>query len=90
MKAGSGRAEGPGLQDAEDQGSRRRRLYGGGCGAAGTCEPVSQQRGAASRPLEVECVRPGELEAESVQDFSRLYCSQRGGLVSIMTQEDPK
>ena len=83
----SGRAEGPrSLFNAGEPGDRIRGRQGGGCRAAGAAEPGAPRGGGAGRPRWVSAHRPGELEAETVQDFSAVRCSQHGDLVGTMTQ----
>lgn len=83
----SGRAEGPrSFSNAAKPGNRNGGRRGGGGRAIGAPGPGTQRGRHATRPLRLSSHRPGQLEAETVQDFSPVCCSQHGVLVGIMTQ----
>lgn len=60
-------------------------MPGGGRRASGAREPGRPPGGDALGRRRVSPPRPGELEAETVQDFSPVRCGQRAPLVGGMT-----
>lgn len=63
------------FSNAAEPGNRSRRRRGGGGRAAGDAGPDAPRGGHAAWPHRVSAHRPGELEAETVEDFSPVCCS---------------